>query len=90
MITEQMEKIKEGILAKYPSAIITVEVFPSGAAILDARLGTRLFACSFTPSQGFGIDEVKDEGGLTSTYSHAATDEEGAIKVLLHLIEDQD
>ena len=84
-----MEKIKSDILRKYPSAKTTIETFDNGAAVLDVRLEPRLFSCSFIPSRGYGIDEVKDDGGLTSIYSHATSDESGAIEVLFRLIEAQ-
>jgi len=32
--------------------------------MLDVRLGTRLFVCSFTTAHGYGIDEANVSGGM--------------------------
>jgi len=81
-----MKEIQKAILDEYPNASIVIESFGSGAESMDVRIEDRLFVCAFIPSQGYGIDEIKDDCPLTSTYSNFAPNAEGAVEVLFRLI----
>lgn len=81
------EQIRDAVLKKYPSATVDVESFPSGAEMVDVRWSDRLFVCAFSPTHGFGIDEVHENEGLDSSYRHAARDGEEALAKLFELME---
>ena len=51
-------------------AAFTIELvtFPSGAAMLDVRYRERLFVMVYSPSSGFGVDEVRTHEGLGIGY----------------------
>lgn len=45
--------------------------FPSGAAMLDVRYQGRLFVLAYSPTDGFGVDEVEEDiVGLGTWFRH--------------------
>jgi hypothetical protein len=74
--------------AIFPAAELELERFPSGAWLLDMRLEERFFVASFSPSDGYGFDEVKDGDGLTSNFTHAASGLDELVEGLSKLVRD--
>jgi hypothetical protein len=63
--------------------------FPSGAAMLDVRYRGRLFVLAYSPTDGFGVDEVEEEVvGLGTWFRHNYDDFAAAKDKLLTLLAD--
>ncbi|MEH1937638.1 MAG: hypothetical protein V7L14_28800 [Nostoc sp.] len=67
-ILEKISALAKQIELSFPGAITTVEIFPSGSAMLDIHLHNKLFVMAYSPTHGFGIDEVGDEDGFDTGY----------------------
>jgi predicted enzyme related to lactoylglutathione lyase len=61
--------------------------FPAGGAMLDIRRRDgRLFVMSYSPSHGFGVDEVGADDGFIPAYRFVSSDFDPAAKELRRLV----
>ncbi|MEH2409554.1 hypothetical protein [Nostoc sp.] len=67
-ILENISALAKQIELSFPGAIITLESFPSCSAMLDIHLHNKLFVMVYSPTHGFGIDEVREEDGFGTGY----------------------
>ena len=65
---EQISDLAQKIRLDFSEAIVTLECFSSGAAMLDVQLYDKLFVMAYSPTSGFGIDEVEEEEGFNIGY----------------------
>ena len=79
-LSEQLEMI--------PGQSVKLSTFPSGAAMLNVHSRDRLFVLAFSPKFGFGVDEVKDDDGISNFYRFVFRDFENAEKQLWELLKD--
>lgn len=83
----RVENLVEAIKARFPSSDVETEHFDSGAFMMDIRIGSKLFVCSYSPSNGFGVDQVTSETGFDSSFRHHADTIEEAETKLIELID---
>ena len=84
-VTNQMQELAERIEAKIPDAKSSMTTFPSGGGMLDVHRGERLFVMSYTPADGFGVDEVKQDDGFVIGYQYLFPEFEQASEKLWQL-----
>jgi hypothetical protein len=82
----EIESLVARIKASFPGVVTEVEHFPSGAAMLDVRWLGRLFVLAYSPSGGFGVDEVKDDEGMEMGYRFRSADYAEAVEELFRLL----
>lgn len=79
-LTEQTAKLSRDVETE-------LATFPSGAMMLDVRYRGRLFVLAYSPTAGFGVDEVEEEVvGLGTSYRHGFDDFTLAKEKLLSLL----
>jgi hypothetical protein len=67
-ILDKISALAKQIELSFPGAITTLEIFSSSSAMLDIRLHNKLFVMAYSPTNGFGIDEVGEEDGFDTGY----------------------
>jgi hypothetical protein len=87
-VAEQVTDLARQIRLDVPGATTNVQVFGSGAVSLEVRIRDRLFVMDFSPSQGFGVDEVGGtaEEGFNSGYRHGTKKFDEAVEMLRSLL----
>ncbi len=83
---QQIRVLRDEIERTYPGAEAHIEGFASGAATLDVRWRTRVFVLAYSPSRGFGVDELQEGEGFETGYRFASPDFEGAAAELHRLL----
>ena len=83
----EIQALKDRISSRFRSARTDLEVFSSGAAILDVRLKNRLFVLAYYPRHGFGVDEVLENEGFNTGYRFVTKDLHAAEQELLRLLQ---
>lgn len=73
-VVENIGQLAERLREAATDAVVEFTAFPSGSAMLDVRRQGRLFVMAFSPSQGFGVDEVRDGEGLHNAYQFVFSD----------------
>ena len=81
------ERLIQSVKSKFPNASVEVQNFDSGAVMVDVRMGSKLFVCSYSPTNGFGVDQATSDSGFDSTFTHAAKSVDEAAAKLIELIE---
>lgn len=84
---ERIRAMVPRVEAAFPGARVELEVFPSGAAMLDVRLSERMWVLAFTPAGGFGVDEVGPEDAFDTGYRFVSRDFAAAEKQMYALLE---
>jgi hypothetical protein len=69
-----------------PGQSVKLSTFPSGAAMLNVHSKDRLVVLAVSPKCGFGVDEVKDDDGISNFYRYVFKDFESAEKQLWELL----
>src|SRR5882672_11301872 len=64
----EMKQLREGLAAEPIGIESELTTFPSGSAMLDVRRGGRAFVMAYTPSHGFGVDELHADDGFVTRY----------------------
>ncbi len=59
-----------------------VTAFPSGSAMLDARRDGRAWVMAYSPSHGFGVDQLHPDDGFTTGFDFVSTQFEPAARRL--------
>jgi hypothetical protein len=85
-ILEKISALAKQIELSFPGAITTLEIFPSCCVMLDIHLNNKLFVMAYSPTHGFGIDEVGEEDGFGIGYRFNTRDFYVAIEELNKLI----
>ncbi|MBD2297655.1 hypothetical protein H6G80_06980 [Nostoc sp. FACHB-87] len=67
-ILDKISVLAKQIKLSFPGAITTLEIFSSCSAMLDIRLNNKLFVLDYSPTNGFGIDEVREEDAFNTGY----------------------
>ncbi len=83
---DQISDLFEQIKRDFPHSPTELETFASGAAMLDVRLGDRLFVFAYSPESGFGIDEVLEDEGFDYGYRFLSKDFNSAVEELYRLL----
>lgn len=86
--TSQMAALAESIESQVAGSTTELTDFPGGGAMLDVRLGGRLFVMSYAPDHGFGVDEVQADDGFVTGYQFVQSDFAPAADQLRGLIAD--
>jgi lactoylglutathione lyase len=72
-----------------PETRAELTAFPSGGAMLDVHYRDWFFVMAYVPEHGFGVDQVRDSEGLTTSYQFAFREFEPAATKLMDLISAQ-
>ncbi|HEX5102978.1 MAG TPA: VOC family protein [Pirellulaceae bacterium] len=84
-IVDHIGQLAERLRTVATDAEVEFTSYPSGSAMLDVRRQGRLYVMSFSPQQGFGVDEVRDGEGFQNTYQFAFSDFQPAAQKLWEL-----
>jgi hypothetical protein len=63
-----LEELADQIRIFYGARVET-QVFSSEAMMIDIFCQDKLFVVAYSPSYGFGVDEVKEGDGFTTSYN---------------------
>ena len=70
-----MESLAKDLETEVAGASVELTQFPSGGAMLDVRRSDgRLFVMAYTPTHGFGVDEVQAHDGFVTGYQFVYPD----------------
>lgn len=78
----EMERLRQDLVAEQSGLDATLTTFPSGSAMLDMRRNGRAFVMAYTPSFGFGVDELHPDDGIVNAYPFIFEDFESAARQL--------
>jgi lactoylglutathione lyase len=81
-VVTEMKLLQEGLAAEPCDIKAELTTFPSGSAMLDVRRAGRAFVMAYTPTDGFGVDELHPDDGLLSGYQFHFHDFEPAAQQL--------
>jgi hypothetical protein len=82
LIGDLAERIKKD----FPDAQTELETFASGSAMLDVQRDERLFVFAYSPSSGFGVDQVSESEGFNTGYRFTSNDFQSAARELYRLL----
>jgi lactoylglutathione lyase len=83
----QMAELAEAIEREVAGSKAELTGFPGGGAMLDVRrVDNRSFVMAFTPSHGFGVDEVREDDGFVTGYRFAFSEFAPAADQLRELL----
>jgi len=71
----------------FPETTAALETFSSGSALLVVGKGGRLFVLTYSPSGGFGVDEVLEGEAFDSGYRFVSKDVDAAVEELHRLLQ---
>jgi lactoylglutathione lyase len=77
-----LKELREGLAAEPFGIGAELTTFPSGSAMLDVRRAGRAFVMAYTPTHGFGVDEVHAGDGFLTGYRFVFADFEAAARQL--------
>jgi hypothetical protein len=83
---EQISLFAKQLELKYMGAQTQLEVFDSGAIMLDVSWQNRLFILAYSPKNGFFVDEVLDDDYFGMGYQFHANNFDQAIEEIDRLI----
>jgi hypothetical protein len=86
-ILSQISALAKQIELSFSGAKIDLEFYSSGAAMLDIHCNNRLFVLAYSPNNGFGVDEVKDEDFFGMGFSFSTNHFNVAAEQLNKLIQ---
>lgn len=85
-LSSKLESISNQINVDYPDSSTELDIFPSGAIMLDVRYQDKLFVIDYAPDRGFEVDEVTEEDGFNTGYNFITQDVDEAIIELNRLM----
>jgi hypothetical protein len=85
-MVEKIRGLAEQIRASASDAEVEFTAFPSGSAMIDVRRGGRLFVLAYSPTRGFGVDEVRDGEGFLLGYAFTSDSLAPAAERLRQLV----
>jgi hypothetical protein len=86
VIHRALERLADQIRVLY-CAKVEVEIFPSNAMMLDIFYQDKLFVIAYSPSSGFGVDEIKEGEGFITSYNFYTDEIDLAEQQIYKLIE---
>jgi len=88
MVLSEIQQLGEQIKQEYPSSDPKFTPFPSGAAILDVRIGPETYVMEYLPSRrAVGISRMSTATFGWEGFEHAFQDFQGAKAFLLSLLQ---
>ena len=85
-LLSRLKFISEQIDHNFPGSVTELDIFSSGAMMLDVRYRDRLFVIDCTSSRGIGVDEVTEADGFNTGYNFITEDVDAAIVELNRLM----
>jgi predicted enzyme related to lactoylglutathione lyase len=83
----EMERLGQDLAAE-PSGVETkLTTFQTGSAMLDVRRNGQAFVMAYTPTHGFGVDELHADDGFVTAYRFVFTDFDSAARQLKTLLD---
>jgi hypothetical protein len=82
-----LNSLVDALCQRYPFASVAVDRLPSGAFMLDVRLGKRFFVLSYAPQHGFGVGEVVEGDAFDTGAQTRSTSIEQATRDLMSLLD---
>ncbi|MET0386572.1 MAG: hypothetical protein ABW321_11465 [Polyangiales bacterium] len=86
MVADMADSLQHRLKTLYPAMEFALRRYPSAGWMLDIRLGERFFVVDFSPTRGFGFDEIEDEEGLDSSFTRAASGLDDLLEKLAVLV----
>ena len=85
--TKALEDLAADLRQRHADAATELSAFPSGAVFLDVQRGTRAWVLNYSPSYDqFGIDELSDHDGFTTSYRYTTNELTEAARILTALV----
>ena len=85
--TQALQALAATLREQYEGVSTELSVFPSGAAFLDARRDDRAWVLAYSPTHAqFGVDELGDHDGFTTSYRYTTSDLAEAARILTDLL----
>jgi hypothetical protein len=84
--TEAVASLEQKLRGQFPTAVLDVTWFASSAFMVDVRLGSRLFVVAFSPTTGFGVDEVQESDDIDTSFRYSAANVDEVISKLTNLV----
>ena len=86
-VAEQMRQLAQRLEADLNGLRAELTEFPSGGAMLDVRIADgRAFVMAYSPSAGFGVDELRADDGFGTEYEFVADEFEKAEQQIQQLL----
>lgn len=86
-IQNKLESLSEQVKELFPGTTTKLEIFPSGAAMLDVRRHERLFVVDYSLAHGFAVDEIGTDEGFNTGYRFLSKDFDSAAEELQRLLQ---
>lgn len=82
-----LEALAVDLRQRHDDASTELSVFPSGALFLDVRRGDRAWVLAYSPTHDqFGVDELGDQEGFTTSYRYTTDDLDVAAQILIDVV----
>ena len=78
----EMKRLRDGLRTDALGIEAELTTFPTGGAMLDVRRAGRAFVMAYTPTHGFGVDELHEGDGFVTGYRFVFADFEPAARQL--------
>lgn len=85
-MVEKVRELAVQVQECVPEARVDFTHFPSGSAMLDVCVSGRLYVLYYSPSYGFGVDEVREGEGFQLGYRYVYDEFEPAANRLREFI----
>ncbi|GAA3610415.1 hypothetical protein [Microlunatus ginsengisoli] len=82
-----LEALAATLRQRHDGVSTELSVLPSGAIFLDVRRNNRAWVLDYSPTHDqFGIDELDDQEGFTTSYRYTASQLAEAAQILTDLV----
>jgi hypothetical protein len=82
-----LEALAANLRQRHEDISTEISVFPSGAVFLDVRRGDRAWVLAYSPTHDqFGVDELGDHDGFTTSYMYTTNELEAAAQILIEFV----
>ena len=82
-----MEALAADLRRRLDGVSTELSVFPSGAVFLDVRRSDRAWVLTYSPTHDqFGVDELGDQDGFTTSYRYTTDKLAKAAQILTGLV----
>lgn len=85
-INNKVNKYIKQLEKDFSDLSLEIDYFPSGSIMIDIHRNNKFFVLAYSPKQGFGVDEVKEDDYFDSGYSFITQNSEEAFKQLRKII----
>jgi len=85
--TKALETLAADLRQRHSGISTELSEFPSGAVFLDVRRHDRAWVLTYSPTHDqFGVDELGDQDGFTTSYRYTTNQLAEAVQILTDLV----